>query len=355
MRFALGLYIAATGAVACLAAAAAAAPPDSSPSKGSYERIKVHGRNLEGNLEGDSPDRFVSVYLPPGYKSHPKQRYAVIYLLHGFTDSDDKWFGLKPHFVNVPQIADRAMTSGASKQMIIVMPNAYTALQGSFYGQSVTTGDWEDFVVSELVEYIDSHYRTIANRTSRGLAGHSMGGYGTVRLGMRRPDVFSSFYALSACCLDSGAGVPPQRNAAAFESVHTAEQVRAAPFGVKAQFALAAAFSPDPNNAPLFLDLPFKDGAPQPSVLARWAANSPIAMLDQYVRNLRQLEAIAFDVGLQDSLLSGSRQLDGRLQEYKIPHTFETYQGTHTNHVADRIETKVLPFFSAQLKFGNSK
>ena len=344
MRFAL---------VICLMAAAAAAPPDSSPSRGSYERIKVHGRSLEGNLEGDSPDRFVSVYLPPGYQAHPNQRYPVIYLLHGYTDSDDKWFGLVKHFVNVPEIADRAMSSGASREMIIVMPNAYTALEGSFYAKSVTTGDWEDFVVSELVGYIDSHYRTIANRASRGLAGHSMGGYGTVRLGMRHPEVFSSFYALSSCCLDSGLA-PPQVSAAALEAIHTADQARAAPFIVKAQFALAAALSPDPQNPPLFLDLPLKDGEPQPAVLARWAANSPIAMLDQYVGNLRQLKAIALDVGLQDTLLSGSRQLDARLQTYKIPRTFETYEGTHTSHVADRIETKVLPFFSAQLKFENS-
>lgn len=348
MRFTLGLCLAA-------ATAAVAAPPDSSLSKGSYERIKVHGRSLEGNLEGDSPDRFVSVYLPPGYNSHPNQRYPVIYLLHGFTDSDDKWFGLVKHFVNVPEIADRAMSSGASKEMMIVMPNAYTSLEGSFYAKSVATGDWENFVVSELVQYVDSHYRTIANRESRGLAGHSMGGYGTVRLGMRHPEVFSSVYALSACCLDSGIGAPPQASAAALEAIRTAEQVRSAPFGVKAQFALAAAFSPDPRNAPLFLDLPVKDGAPQPTVLARWAANSPIAMLDQYVSNLRQLKAIAFDVGLQDNLISGSRQLDARFQGYQIPHTFETYEGTHTSHVADRIETKVLPLFSAQLKFENSK
>lgn len=346
MRFVLAL---------CLVTAAAAAPSDSSPSKGSYERIKVHGRSLEGNLEGDSPDRFVSVYLPPGYNSHPNQRYPVVYLLHGFTDSDDKWFGLVKHFVSVPEVAGRAMSSGASKEMIIVMPNAYTALEGSFYGKSVTTGDWEDYVVSELVRYIDSHYRTIANRASRGLAGHSMGGYGTVRLGMRHPEVFSSFYALSSCCLDSGTGAPPQVTAAVIEGIRTAEQVRAAPFGLKAQFALAAAFSPDPLNAPLFLDLPVKDGAPQPTVLARWAANSPIAMLDQYADNLRHLKAIAFDVGMQDNLISGSRQLDARLQTYKIPHTFETYEGTHTSHVADRIETKVLPFFSAQLRFENSK
>src|SRR5579885_2309527 len=69
---------------------------------GHFERIVVHGRSLVGNLEGDSPDRKVSVYLPPSYASSPDRRYPVLYLLHGFTDSDDLWFGLKgQHFVNV--------------------------------------------------------------------------------------------------------------------------------------------------------------------------------------------------------------------------------------------------------------
>jgi enterochelin esterase-like enzyme len=330
--------------------AVAAAGQTGSAAKGEYERIRVHGKSLEGNLEGDSPDRFVSVYLPPGYKSHPRLRYPVIYLLHGYTDSDDKWFGLEKHFVNVPEVADRAIGQGASKEMIIVMPNADTALQGSFYGKSETTGDWEEFVAHELVAYVDSHYRTIPNRDSRGLAGHSMGGYGTVRIGMKHPDVFSSFYALSACCLDAGMAAP-QTNGAALDALRTVEAVRAAPFGVKAQISLAAAFSPDPSNPPLYLDLPMKDGTAQRDVLARWTANSPLAQLDQYVAELRSLHAIAFDVGLQDSLISGSRVLDKRLQEYKIPHTFETYEGTHTSRIAERIETKVLPFFSAQLKF----
>lgn len=345
MKFAILFSLAAV----CLTAG----PPDTA-AKGSYERIKVHGKSLEGNLEGDSPDRDVSVYLPPGYKSHPKQRYPVIYLLHGFTDSDDKWFGLVKHFVNVPEIADRVMGSGGAKDMIIVMPNAYTALQGSVYGESVTTGNWENYVASELVAYIDSHYRTIPDRASRGLAGHSMGGYGTVRIGMKHPEMFSSFYALSSCCLDSGNGVGgPQSNGAALDGIETAEQVRAAPFGVKAQFALAAAFSPDPLAGPLYLDLPVKNGAPQREVLARWAANSPISMVDQYVGNLKRLTAIAFDVGLQDNLISGSKALDARLETYKIPHTFETYEGTHTSHVADRMEGKVLPFFSAHLSTGS--
>lgn len=68
--------------------------------------------------------------------------------------------------------------------MIVVMPNAFTAFQGSMYSSSVTTGDWEGFVAREPVGSIDGHYRTIASVGSRGLAGHSMGGYGTPRIGI---------------------------------------------------------------------------------------------------------------------------------------------------------------------------
>src|SRR6266702_4734793 len=61
--------------------------------QGSVERIKVHGKSLEGNLEGDSPDRDVSIYLPPSYATARTRRYPVIYLLHGYTNSDEGWFG----------------------------------------------------------------------------------------------------------------------------------------------------------------------------------------------------------------------------------------------------------------------
>ena len=167
---------------------------------GTVERVTVHGKSLEGNLAGDSPDRSVSIYLPPGYATATGRRYPVIYLLHGFTDSDDRWYGRVQHFINVPQVVDRALAAGA-KDAIVVMPNALTKFGGSMYSSSVTTGDWEIYVARELVSYVDTHYRTIASVGGRGLAGHSMGGYGTVRIGMKRPDAFAALYAMSSCCL----------------------------------------------------------------------------------------------------------------------------------------------------------
>jgi len=165
--------------------------------KGTVERVKVHGKSLEGNLEGDNPDRDVAVYLPPTYNKDTKRRYPVLYLLHGFTDSAAKWFGFEKHWISFPAVMDEALAQGATKELIVVMPDAYTRFKGSMYSNSVTTGDWEDYVSHELVAYVDAHYRTIASAASRGLAGHSMGGYGAMRIGMKHQEVFSSIYLLS--------------------------------------------------------------------------------------------------------------------------------------------------------------
>ena len=134
----------------------------SAADKGTVERIKVHGKSLEGNLEGDSPDRDVSIYLPASYATEKTRRYPVIYFLHGFTDSDDKWFGFTKHWINLPDILDKTFGEPGTREMIVVMPNAFTRYQGSMYSNSVTTGNWEDFIVRDLVPYIDAHYRTFS-------------------------------------------------------------------------------------------------------------------------------------------------------------------------------------------------
>jgi S-formylglutathione hydrolase FrmB len=322
------------------------------PLEGTLERIQVHGTSLEGNLEGDSPDRCVSVYLPPSYGSSPERRYPVVYILHGYTDDDQHWFGWTQHFVNVPAGMEKAMTAGTAREMILVMPNAYTLYQGSMYSSSVTTGDWETFVAEDLVAYVDSHYRTLARRESRGLAGHSMGGYGAIRIGMKRPDVFASDYVLSPCCMVANLN-PGGPQAAQVEAVERPEDAADLPFGARATMAEAAAWSPNPDNPPFYFDLPTKNGEIQPQVVAAWVANAPLAMVYQYVANLNTLHALAMDAGAQDRGIAASAQeLDSILTRFGVPHTFEIYDpGDHINRVQERMEDHVLPFFSKNLVF----
>jgi S-formylglutathione hydrolase FrmB len=244
-----------------------------------------------------------------------------------------------------------ALERGAAKELILVMPNAYTRYEGSMYSNSATTGNWEDYIVSELVAEIDRRYRTIGNAGSRGLAGHSMGGYGAIRIAMRHPDVFSSIYVMSACCMTPPAGVDADRGRRA-EAIRDPADVHKQDFATKAMFASAAAWSPNPNLPPLYLDLPTRDGQPRADVLAKWTANAPLAMIDQHISNLKRLHAIAIDVGLGDRLAPASAALDGILTAYNIPHVYETYDGDHVNRIAERLETRVFRFFADTLRFG---
>lgn len=134
-------------------------------------RITVHSKAIEGNLEGESADRHVIVILPPGYDSNPQKRYPVLYALHGYSIGAEQWI----KEIHVPQTIEGAFAKGA-KDMIVVFPDSKTAYNGSMYSSSVTTGDFETFISKDLIAYIDSHYRTIPDRRSRGLVGHSMGG-----------------------------------------------------------------------------------------------------------------------------------------------------------------------------------
>jgi S-formylglutathione hydrolase FrmB len=308
------------------------------------ERIKVHGASLAGNLEGDSPDRDVIVYLPPSYRTSGARRYPVLYALHGYSISNEKW----TTEIRTPQTIEGAFATG-TPEMIVVIANAQTKHNGSMYSNSATTGNWEDFMVRDLVAYVDAHYRTIARRESRGIAGHSMGGYGTVRIAMRHPDVYAAFYAMSPCCM-SARNAPPPEMAKRLEAAVASGQSEGLDFFTRATLASAAAWSPNPKAPPLYLDLPTKDGAPQPAVLARWAANAPLSMVDQYVANLRRYAAIALDCGDQDRLKDDTAELHRILDSYGIANSFDLYHGDHVSNVADRMQNHVLPFFGKILK-----
>ena len=356
MKLYLALFTLTAMTAASVFSQSASSPASSATAKkGTVEKITVHGKSLEGNLEGDSPDRTVFVYLPSSYAAETNRRYPVVYLLHGYGLTGERWVP----FINLPDSANEDAADGTAKEMILVSPDAFTKYSGSMYSSSPVTGDWETFVAEDLVSYIDSHYRTLANRMSRGLAGHSMGGYGTVRIGMKRPDVFSSLYIMSACCLLNNPGAA--RGAAASKQPAKQPPADASKgkgkgrgFG-NVQAAEAAAWSPNPQNPPDFFDLPTKDGEVQSAIAAKWVANSPLAMIDQYVTNLKKYHAIAGDCGLQDGLFASNQQMDELFTRLGIAHTFQSYEGDHTNHVKERFQANVLPFFSASLTFTQTK
>lgn len=337
------------GAFAALAVAAAHAQvardgAQGAEARGTLERITVHGASLEGNLSGDDPNREVFVYLPPSYGSQPERRYPVVYFLHGYGANAE----IYANFLGLPDAMDQAIANGA-REMIVVLPDANTVYNGSMYSSSPTNGDWEGFIANDLVAYIDEHYRTIPRPESRGLAGHSMGGYGTLRIGMKRPGVFGALYAMSSCCLMNN---PPPKEAveAQIERTKNGRPTDGARGFANALLAQAAAWAPNPQNPPLYFDWPYKDGERQPLVEAKWIANSPLVLVDQFVPSLTSHRAIYIDVGDKDTLHATNVQLSEALNRLGVEHTFEVYDGDHGNRVAQRFRENVMTFFAEHLE-----
>ena len=224
--------------------------PDAKPA--AVEHIKIHGQALEGNLEGDAVDRDAIVFLPPSYAKEKSRRYPVVYALHGYSIGAEQW----SHEIHVPQTIEGAFAQGA-KEFIVVLPDSKTIYNGSMYSSSATTGDFERYISHDVVAYIDAHYRTISERTSRGLVGHSMGGYGASRIGMKHPDVFGALYIMSPCCMSPmGSGGPGPARPDERDGHRQAKEVAGAKspadlasqspgFGA-AQCATAAAWAPNP-------------------------------------------------------------------------------------------------------------
>jgi S-formylglutathione hydrolase FrmB len=317
----------------------------------------VQAPSLRGNLIGDPAWREATVYLPPGYSTNRTKRYPVVYLLHGFAGDHRQFIrGSNLQNLNLRISLDSLIGAGAAKEMIVVMPNAKNFFDGSFFTNSPVTGNWEEFIVRDLIAHVEKKYRAIRNRSGRGLAGWSMGGFGAIRIGMRHADRFAAVYALSPCCLAMNSLTAPWRAEGWRSAIRLTERTdyKKAGFNANLLYAIAAAYSPNTAKPPFFADLPLRlEGdslIPLPEILAKWT-NGPLAMVDAHLDALRKLE-LAFDAGDADGLLDipvNVRALDSLLTARNVPHTAEVYSGNHGSRIRSRFESKVFPFFSRVL------
>lgn len=340
-----------------VAVGASAAQPATLP-VGQFLDLKVHSRALEHNLLGDSADQHVLVFLPRNYNSSPNKRYPVVYFLHGFD--------LVSALGDYGQIVRKAIGSATSARtifdMIIVIPNGQNKLYGSYYANSSVTGNWEDYISRDVVYFIDHHFRTIPNAASRGIAGHSMGGFGAISIAMDHPDVFSAVFAESPCCLafdPTGTYFDKAwRTVMKFHSLKDVDQ--AAQHGAFMPVALAAwsaAGLPNPQRSPMKWDLPVRENdgglVTIPEVMSRWIARMPINRIASQRANLMRLRAFRIEYGMADEFRDippSSLALAKALAEAHIPITLATFTGNHDDHLVERIQTKMLPFFSENLE-----
>ncbi len=331
--------------------------------RGELVETSYPARALAGNLLGDPVEQPVSIYLPAAHAASPSRRFPTVYLLHGFTGKIEEWTTDGYQGMNLRDDMDELIRTGVVPPMIVVVPNGNNAFHGSFYLNSTTTGRWDDAISQELVAFVDGRYRTLHSSQSRGVAGHSMGGYGAIMFGMNHPDVFGSVYAMSPCCLgmegDIGAGNPVWASVLKLKSRGElpADPQTPAEFWTDVFVATSAAFSPDPARPPFYAAFPFeeKDGrlAPAEPAYSQWRSKMPLYLVESNRAKLLSLRGLSIDVGDHDDfthIRMGSRLFSDALAERDIPHVYEIYaDGDHGNRIRERLK-RAMRFFADTLQ-----
>ena len=327
---------------------------------------KFLSQSIQNNRGGEEPMRQVTIYLPPGYDVST-QRYPTIYFLHGFASNDSEmmqWLGFK-------SLMDSAIKSGMMRPMILVLPNSDTKYRGSFYTNSSLTGNWADYIGKDVVQYIDKNFRTLADRKSRGLCGHSMGGNGTLKIAMLYPDVFSVAYAMSPGGMHfSGEFQVSHPSLKKLSQLNNMDSLlkkaspptnfEEFPFFEMVFASLARAYSPDENNKLLQAQLPVqyegKTMVLNPGVLKKWEANFNINIIEDHIPALKSLAALKIDWGRNEEFQHipiTNLQFSKKLEAFGIKHFAEEYIGDHVNMLdgfEGRIFTELFPFFEKYLK-----
>lgn len=344
--------------------------PTLTPEPVPLERVvlSIPAPSLQDNLIGDPAEQYLEISLPPSYAAS-ELRYPVVYFLPGFgsgSAGDNGYFD--------PLAVGTRMASGALQEMILVVPAGANRLGGSFYVNSAVTGKWEDYIVQDVVGYVDANYRTIRSPAGRGIGGHSMGGFGAINLAMRHPELFGTVYSLSPGLFDEngladsqmfGDANKPKGNWQRLQKLNGLSQEAALQMMIDWDGAMGftvaygAAFAPNPALGPPYFDYPYRpvDGKMEriPEVWKRWQAGFGDwpAKITEYQANLEQLNGILIDYGLQDGfpwIPRGSEYLAGLLEQAGIDSAIVHFEGGHSDRIEQRLLEVGLPFFSQRLE-----
>jgi steroid delta-isomerase-like uncharacterized protein len=322
---------------------------------------EITSPSLEGNLLGDPAKRPVLVYLPPSYETSPNKRYPTIYLLHGFC-ADHTCFistgatnvGIEALTginlgIDVGDVMAELIAADIVDETIIVMPNALNSLGGSIYESSPLIGDYRNYVVKDLVDYIDGKYRTIVDKNHRAITGHSMGGYGAISLAIEYPDVFGAVAALSPAWSEIEA-----EPTVVDEFTTLFPLVLGLPIvgstdddlwnlflsGMQRNvlYALAAAWTPNLENPPFYVDLPVLYPGPT-KVEDIWDIWKEYDLVSQIERNGSNLSGtpIYVNEGRGSTILMtemvGIDHLLEVLYMQGLSYTYEAFDGDHLTHL----------------------
>jgi enterochelin esterase family protein len=315
------------------------------PLKGTVKILNHTSEVLRGNPPGDKFERELYVYLPPPYEESRdgEKSFPVVYCLTGFTGRGKMLLNDSAFSPNLAERMDKLIDSGKIKPMIAVMPDCFTHYGGSQYINSTATGNYEDYLVREIVPFTDANFRTVADRNSRAVMGKSSGGYGALVNAMRHADVFGlcASHAGDAyfehCYLPD---IPKAFRAIKGDPKKFLEKFWAEEKKGKNDFpafniiGMSACYSPNPE-AQLGFDLPFdlQTGEIRFDVFNKWLEHDPVRMIEKYADELKSLKLLYLDAGTNDefALDIGARIFVSRLKELDIDHIHEEFDGGHFN------------------------
>jgi Putative esterase len=319
-------------------------------------QIQLHSPSFRNVLVPVNPIRTVTVYLPAGYETSTG-RYPVVYYLANLEGAAEVF-----RTGSITSVLDEAIANREIPPVILVAPDANTTVGTSWYTNSVVTGNWEDFVATDVVDSIDARFRTIPHRDSRGLLGDRMGGYGAIRLGMRRPERFGSVYALHP--VGTGSGLQVMHSRPDWTLLAGARSIDAVRRDVMSTIFLSIfqAHLPNRDRAPLYIDLPARGSGRELTIDAAMTdrlRNSFMleTMIPAHAAALASLRAFKFDWGRSDwnpDHVYSNQAFAHKLDEYGIAHEAEEYRGAWGERhwgPDGRVRTDVMPFFRRALVF----
>lgn len=349
--------------------------------QGTLTEDQITSPALEGNLLGDPATRNMFVYLPPSYDTSPGKRYPTVYLLHGYMGGYHTFVWSMDSFfeplgidlgVDIQAIADSLLRIGEIQEMIVVMPDGATAYGGAWYSNSPVTGNYRDYIAQDLVTYIDGMYRTMGGRDSRGIAGHSMGGYGALSLAMGYPEVFGGVAALGPG-FPNDFDIPPtpidlfiaenpdtmgepivmDLNKDTMELFPVAGEIFASNFNTNVFYSMAAAFSPNPDNAPYYVDLPieYPEKTVVQDVWEKWVEQDLVRKIAREGANLSNTPIFVDEgvgpVVLMPEVVNVDRVL-AALDAAGLSYTYDAFDGDHLTHLRYQVAS-ALKFLSKHL------
>lgn len=313
---------------------------------GRFDEVVFESELLKDNPLGDPSRRPLWIYLPPGYDDDPTKRYPSVYMIQGFTGQLDMWRNRVPFRKNFPELTDELFARREAPPCIVVWVDCWTSLGGSQFVDSPATGRYHSYLCDEIVPWVDEHYRTLASREHRGIAGKSSGGYGAMITPMLRPDLWGGLATHAGDALFETCYLPEFRECVRLLRTYYDgsfdkfwESFRSRPalsrHGDEVlinDWGMAACYSADEDGT---VHMPFDlaTGELLPDIWARWLAWDPVRMVPVHAAALRSMRAIYIDAGRRDQFFLdlGAEAFRRALANIGVTDVFfELFDGTHS-------------------------